>query len=55
MEAEQELHRIIHLVNLTKKRENKHYTHVLLGKVNGRLGKSRFHTLRILLDSGSSS
>ena len=41
-EAEQELHKISHLVKLTKKEGNIHYTHVLLVNVNGRIGKVKF-------------
>ena len=49
------LNKIIHLVNPTKKRENIHYTPVFYGEISGRLGKSKFHSPRILLNSGVSS
>ena len=52
---EQELYNISHLVKQTKKRKNKHYISILLGDAKGRLGKANFVSLRILLDSGSSS
>ena len=51
-EARQGLNKISHLVNPTKKRKNSHYTPVLLGNINGRLGKAKFHSLIIILDSG---
>ena len=31
-----------------QKEENSHYTPVLLGNIDGRLGKGKFHSLRIL-------
>ena len=37
-----------------EKRQQKHYTSVLLGEINLRLGKAKFHPLRILLDSRAS-
>ena len=49
------LNKIIHIVNPTKKRENIHYIPVLLGHTNGRLGKYKFNSLRIILDYGASS
>ena len=54
-EAEKGLYKISHIINPTKKGKNRHYTPVLLGSANVRLGKSKYHTLRILLDSSTSS
>ena len=53
-EARQGLNKISHLVNPSKKK-NSYYTPVLLGHINGRLGKAKFSSLRILLGSGASS
>ena len=53
-EVRQRLNKIIHLGNPTKK-GNSHYTHVILGHVNRRLGKAKSRSLRILLDSGARS
>ena len=50
-DARQGLSKISHLVNPTKKGGVGTYTPVLLGNINGRLGKAKFHSLRILLDS----
>ena len=50
-ESEQELHKISHLENLTKKEGNSHYIRVRLGNVNGRVSKVKFLLLRILIDS----
>ena len=49
--AEKELYTISHIINLPKK----HYIPVLPGNSNGRLGKAKYRTLRILMDSGASS
>ena len=49
------LNTIIHLVNPTKKKKNSHYTPVILGNMNGRLSKAKFHSIKILLDSRASS
>ena len=47
------MHKINHVVNQTKN-ENRHYKPVLLGNMNVRLGKAKFHSLRIILDSKES-
>ena len=54
-EAEKGLYKISHIINPTKKGKNRHYTPVLLGSVNGRLGKAKYRTIRIIMDSGASS
>ena len=54
-EAEKEIYMISHIINLTKKGGNEHYVPILLGNANRRLGKAKFHTLRIILESGTSS
>ena len=51
--VEKRLYKTVHLINPTKKK-NRHYTPILIGNTNGRLGKAKFCTLRILLDSGAS-
>ena len=52
---EKNLNPISFLVNQTKKGENIHHLPVLYGKMNGIFDKSKFYSLRILLDSGASS
>ena len=54
MESGQELNNIIHLGNRTKRGGGINYTPVI-GYINCRLGKSKFCSLRILLDFGVSS
>ena len=53
-EARQGLNKISHLVNPTKKGKHSHYIPVISGHMNVRLGKVKFHSLIILLDSGAS-
>ena len=53
-EAEKELYTISCLINSNKKKIY-HYTPVLLVNANRRLGKAKYCTLRILLDSGPRS
>ena len=48
------LYSVSKIINPTKKK-TKHYTPLLLGEMNYRLGKARFKSLRILLDSGCNS
>ena len=49
MEAEEELDTISHLINSNKKKKNNHHILILLENANGRLGKAKYHTLRITL------
>ena len=50
---DKEFYMISHLINPKKK--TRHYVPILLGNANIRLGKAKYRTLRILLDSGASS
>ena len=56
MEGIKGLNKTIHLVNPTNNNNNNsHYTTVLYGQMSSRLSKAKFHSLRILLDSGARS
>ena len=53
MEADKELYTISNLINMNKKKK-KHSIPILLENANGILSKSKYLTLRILLDSSVS-
>ena len=55
MDEDKELYTISHIINPNKKKQTKHQVPILLGNVNGRLVKAKYHTLMILLDSGANS
>ena len=47
---QEELNYLSKLINPTKKEKRKHYKPELWREINGRIGKARFNSLRILLD-----
>ena len=51
----QGLNKINHLVNPTKNGGKKNFIPVLLGNINGRLCKAKFHSLIIIQSFGESS
>ena len=53
-QAKNKLYKISHLTNPAKNQEIYH-TPIILGSVNIRLGKAKFCTLRIVLESSTSS